>query len=643
MPRRVAGLGLLLWCLAAPAWAAEPVPTWVFFTDKDVAPGELGAALEQRRAEISPRALARRVRARGDAGVDARDLDVAAAYVDAVLATGARQRSSSRWLNAIGVEADAAQQAAIAALPFVTEVRPVASHPRPAAPPPVPPAPPPPVVDPVYGLAFDQLALIGIPSLHECGLTGAGVVVGVQDTGFQLDHQAFAPLDVIATHDFIDGDDEVGFEDGDPEEQHRHGTSVLSLVAGWDEGQFVGVAPDVSVILSKTEDTSQEEPIEEDWWVEGIEWVEAQGADLMTASLGYFDWYEPEDMDGQTAVTTQASNIALANGLILVNSAGNGGPAPFTLGAPADTDGMISVGAVNLYDVLAEFSSRGPTWDGRLKPDVCAMGVENWVVDPSTVDEYRQGSGTSYSAPMTAGLVALLLQAFPGLGPWEMRDLLAGTASNAETPDWNVGWGTVSGVGAVGLYCTCQDFDADGYYDVECGGLDCDDARPEIHPGAEEICNGFDDDCDGVLFPGEEDLDADTYLACEDSPGEHDCDDQDPHAWPGANEVPYDGIDQDCDGADLVDVDGDGVPGPDEDCDDEDPEIHPGVDEVCDDGVDNDCDGGIDGDDPDCVVEDDGGPMLLGDGCECAVGEGSGETGLGLVLALILALVIRRR
>ncbi len=632
-----------LCCGVLPAGASEPTATWVLFADKGIAAEAVDAALHDRRSELSPRALQRRQRVRGDGGVDVRDLPVAAGYVEAVLATGARHRATSRWLNAVSVEADPAQRAAIAALPFVAELRPVARRARDGdGVPPVPPAVPPPGLDPVYGLAFDQLALIGIPSLHECGLTGAGVVVGVQDTGFQLDHQAFAHLDVIATHDFIDDDDEVGFEDGDPEAQHRHGTSVLSLVAGWDEGTFCGVAPDVSVILSKTEDTSQEEPIEEDWWVEGVEWVEGQGADLMTASLGYFDWYEPEDLDGQTAVTTQAASVALANGLILVNSAGNGGPGLFTLGAPADTDGLISVGAVNVFGSLAEFSSRGPTWDGRLKPDVCAMGVQNWVADPDTTDEYRQGNGTSYAAPMTAGLVALLLQAHPGLGPWEMRDLLASTASQASMPDWNMGWGIASGVAAAGLYCTCQDLDADGWYDAECGGLDCDDARPGIHPEATEVCNGFDDDCDGVPFPGEEDLDADTVLACDDGSGETDCDDEDPASWPGAPETPYDGVDQDCDGQDLVDVDGDGVPGPAEDCDDDDPAVHPGAGEDCADGIDNDCDGRIDGGDPDCA-EDDGGPTLEGSGCACGVGDRAASAGVLLWLLAGIALLQQRR
>ena len=194
---------------------------------------------------------------------------------------------------------------------------------------------------------------------------------------------------------------------------------------------------------------------------------------------------------------------------------------------------------------------------------------------------------------------------------------------------------------AVGLYCTCQDHDGDGFYDASCGGQDCDDFRGTVHPGAEEVCDGLDDDCDGELLADEGDEDGDGFLACDPDPEAADCDDGDADSHPGAPEEPYDGVDQDCDGEDVVDVDGDGVPGPGEDCDDEAPDVFPGADEVCDDGVDNDCDGWTDADDAECYQ---GVPatLLEGSSCECAVGAAS-LPAVAPAVGLAWLLVSRRR
>ncbi len=629
---------------AGPAVAddGDGEPTWVFFADRGLAAEQVATALVDRRAALSSRALARRQRVRGDDGLDERDLAPCPAYVDAVLDLGVPLRATSRWLNAISVVADAGQRERIGALGFVAGLQPVARRSRTAPPATTMPTAPPPPPNEEYGVALAQMGMIGIPSLAECGLTGDGVVLGIQDTGFSRDHQSLGHVEVLDEWDFVNGDDSVADGEEDLPGTHDHGTSVLSIVAGWDEWSYIGAAPDVSVLLAKTEDVSQEEPIEEDWFVEGLEWIEAQGADLSTASLGYFDWYEPADMDGQTAVTTIAATIAVGNGLILINSAGNGGPEPSTLGAPADADGLIAIGAVDFFSHIADFSSRGPTADGRIKPDVSAPGVQTWVVDPGTPDEYRQGNGTSYAAPHVAGLAALLFQAFGPLDPDEMWSLLTSTASQATTPDNDMGWGIVDGVAAVGLFCTCQDQDEDGYYDASCGGADCDDFRDTVFPGAEEVCDGFDDDCDGELLEGEEDADFDGYLACTTDPALHDCDDADPDTHPGASEVPYDGVDQDCDDEDVVDVDGDGVDGPDEDCDDEDPTVFPGAEEDCGDAVDNDCDGWIDGGDAEC--HGDNQAFIAGaGGCGCTTAARGSTRATLLLSSGVLFAALRRR
>ncbi|MDC0674482.1 S8 family serine peptidase [Nannocystis radixulma] len=525
--------------LAIVTGLVEP-PTWVFFTDKKIEAADLDAALVQQERELAPRAVRRRVRVRGDRGVDLRDVPPASAYVQSIAATGAQIRATSRWLNAVSVEADAAQRAAIASLPFVARVRPVArtrrhEH-RPLGTDESTPAR-------AKGLSWPQLSALHVPDLHACGLTGAGVVIGVQDTGFLLEHQAFAGLQVIASRDFIQNDDVVADQEGDTPGQHYHGTGVLSLIVGSDGEVFSGVAPGVSVLLAKTEQIDVEEPYEEDYYVAGLEWIEGMGADIFTASLGYSDWYEQSQLDGKTAVVSQAAAVALANGLIMFSAMGNEGPDPTTLDAPADVDGVIAVGATDFDGVVTSFSSRGPTADERIKPDVVAPGQDVWMVRTGTLVAYEMAQGTSLSTPLAAGIGALLLEAYPDLDPAGMLALLRATATHSDAPDNDGGWGMIDGLAAAGLYCTCDDADGDGHFAATCGGDDCDDADPASHPGATEVCDGRDNDCDGDLPAEEVDGDDDGVRLCA-----GDCDDADPARWPGAIEIADDCIDNNCDG-----------------------------------------------------------------------------------------------
>ncbi len=427
------------------AWvvSTDPLKVWVFFTDKGMdTPEARAAAIAALEGEYDQRAVERRRLRRTAPGLfDTHDFPVVQSYIDAVRATGAAHHITSRWLNAISARATRAQIESIAALPFVRKIERVhGAREIDFVGQPVPVEPPPPAAGPTnprggldYGLGEYQLEHIHLLDVHNLGYTGGGIVIGILDTGFDRGHEAFNesghPVDVVAEWDFIDNDGNAGVEPGDPSGQHSHGTCILGIVGGYKPGSFVGAAYDASFILCKTEDTTAEYPAEEDNYVAGLEFIESHGADLATASLGYIDWYTQADLDGQTAVTTIAVNIATANGMPVCNAAGNEGndfdPNTSHLIAPADAFQVITGGAlVGEGGGHAAFTSDGPTADGRVKPEVMAMGVDTLTVSPSNPTEYVAISGTSASTPIVAGAVACLLQAHPSWTVDELREHL---------------------------------------------------------------------------------------------------------------------------------------------------------------------------------------------------------------------------
>ena len=429
---------------------------WVFFTDKgDKAEARAAASL----APMTPRAASRR-RLRGAVtGASVEDLPLVPGYVDAVAASVGRVRQRSRWFNAVSVEATARQLEAIEALPFVARLDLVRRYRRRADERPEPdpvslarnPVRKPAVAVIDYGTSLGQLAQIGVPAVHQMGFHGEGVVVAIFDAGFNsLNHEVFSYLHIVAAHDFVNGDDDVG--DGADQGEGSHGTETLSVLGGFQEGQLVGPAFAADFILAKTENTQSETPVEEDNWAAAAEWAESLGADVISSSLGYLDFDSPfpsytfRDMNGQTAISTRAAEMAAARGVVVVNSAGNSGDDPQhnTLGAPADGAHVLAIAAVGPSGVRASFSSVGPSADGRIKPDLAAQGQGVRVALPGTVNRYGSASGTSFSCPLTAGAVALLLQLNPTATPDDVAGVLRATASQAGHPDKLLGWGIVN-------------------------------------------------------------------------------------------------------------------------------------------------------------------------------------------------------
>lgn len=463
---------------AAARPAAEPV--WVFFRDKGLDEQALRGAIAALERSASAEQIRRRRLRRTDPGLfDARDVPVHGAYVEAVLATGAGRRVESRWLNAVSAWADAAQIEAIRSMPFVARVEPVRRSRGSAARETLSTmsvmGSPAPEID--YGFAGEQIAQLRLDGVHDLGFTGASVIVGVLDTGFVTDHEAFnqpgRQIQVIAAWDFINNDPMVGPEPGDPPGQHHHGTLILGVLAANYPGRMVGACPDARFVLCKTEDIAGEYPQEEDYYVAGLEFAEAHGADVVTSSLGYIDWYTQAQLDGRTAVTTIGVNTATANGVVCVTAAGNSGhdddPSTSHLIAPADAFEVLTVGAVHGLGAIAGFSSDGPTADGRVKPELLARGVGTATIHPDDPDRYVTASGTSLSTPMVAGVAACLIHARPTWTVALLRRALLTTASDyAATgqpdPLFVRGYGVADALAALGAVCD-GDFDGDGTVD----------------------------------------------------------------------------------------------------------------------------------------------------------------------------------
>lgn len=462
------------------------IPVWVFFTDKGISSmRDFNEKLGSAEMNLTSAALNRRVKARGaDNAVDFRDLPVNIAYTDEVLSTGAQLRHTLRWFNAVTVSATPSQIDAIAAFPFVRYIKAIAYSISDVDIELTPIRPDMTLVSLDYGPSQGQLEQINVVVAHELGFKGQGVIVCMMDTGYRQGHEVFQNIidsgRLIAQYDFVHHDDDTDFDESqDSWGQPNHGTLTWSTLGGESEGNLYGPAYLASFILSKSEDISSEHHIEEDNWAAAAEWADSIGASVISASLGYrygFDSpdeeYTYEDMDGNTTIVTIAADLAAYNGIAVATAQGNNGNLGVgSLLAPADGDSVIACGAVDPNGYLASFSALGPTYDGRIKPEVCAQGVSTVCADPGDFNGYTTAGGTSLSTPLLGGACAVLLSAHPNWTPMMVREALMMTADRSDDPDNDYGWG-IADIGRALYYHPDGDIVFDHNPDIMVGAGD---------------------------------------------------------------------------------------------------------------------------------------------------------------------------
>lgn len=470
-PATVLAFGLLM-VLPAPA-DSQTERHWITFRDRGGQSVLLQTSAYARTLEINDHALWRRGKVLPQGRlIDENDLPVSRRYLQQLRDQGIRVRSVSRWFNAVSAELSPQQRQSLDTCFWIASVEPVAIFKK-----------QPPELSllgpihslqkqngtdpPEYGSSFTQLNGINVVEVHAKGIAGQGVVIGMIDDGFSEHrvHPSLRSIDVLAEYDFVQRDNNTMREPGEYHGQGNHGAGTLSVVGGYEEGKLIGAAYRASFLLAKTEVDSVEIRVEEDLYVEGLEWLERNGADIISSSLGYIDWYSYNDLDGKTATTTKAAGILARKGVLLVTAMGNEGTyrnaqtrETGTMIAPADADSILSVGASFSDGEKAGFSSTGPTADGRVKPEVVAQGVSVFAMYGEA--GYTFANGTSFSTPLAAGVAALILSAHPHLTPMEVRARMISTARPIDQPVPNnfTGAGMLDASKAVGfIFSTVPD------------------------------------------------------------------------------------------------------------------------------------------------------------------------------------------
>ena len=450
----LACFGFLSVWAAGPAKEGSAIKYAVFFKDKANSPYSISNPWEF----LSARALERREKA--GIKVDESDLPVNPAYINQVTALGLKYFGKANWSNYIIVGTDNEGMAdRIKALPCVAKVEEIYNKKSASTD----------VFSMLiekmetkeakaakgdnlsnlgfwdYGSSFTQVNMLGIDYMHVKGYTGQGKIIAILDGGFFKVNELgpFSSLrennQILGTWDFVAGEENV-YDD------ITHGMSVLSCIAGVKQGELIGTGPQAQFFLLRSEDAATETVAEEYNWEAAAVWADSAGADIINSSLGYTQFdngiasHSYAQMDGNSTVVTRAADRAASKGILVVNSAGNEGASAWHyIGAPADGDSVLAIGAVNKDRKVAGFSSRGPSVDGRIKPNVCAMGEGTLVCGGS--GNIGPANGTSFSGPLIAGAVACLWQANPDKTAMEIFDAVQRSAHKYHAPDADYGYG----------------------------------------------------------------------------------------------------------------------------------------------------------------------------------------------------------
>lgn len=415
---------------------------WVYFVDK---PNE-AVFMDEPLTMLSQRSLERRIVQ--NIALDFKDIPIATTYVNQINAiSGIEVKAKSKWLNAVHVIGSEAAINDLETLAIVHHIEFAAKALN--------------NKNKIsknqkiklgelenynYGNSLNQAQQIGADFLHQKNYTGAGMQIAILDAGFpNVDNfRAFQKIrdnnQILGGYNFVDRD--TNFY-----QHNNHGTSVLSTIAGFVDGELVGTAPEASFYLFITEDVNRETPLEESLWVEAAEKADSLGVNIINTSLGYRDFDESKydhsyaDMDGKTTFISRGANVAATRGILVVVSAGNSGNSTTYnyIGTPGDAINVFTIGAVNASGTIASFSSYGPAFGGNIKPDVLAKGAQTTVVN--STGNVSTANGTSFSSPVMAGAIASFWQAFPYKTNYEIMQLIRESAHLFTTPTAQEGFG----------------------------------------------------------------------------------------------------------------------------------------------------------------------------------------------------------